>query len=85
MCAYNYQSPDVSFISYDLQTDACIFVFIVLFWYYTKKMNKIKNIFSPETASDYISTRDKIEDKKKASGNKLTTSGNDTLIICKRM
>ncbi|XP_052677345.1 protein draper-like [Crassostrea angulata] len=30
--------------------------------------------FIEETASDYISTRDKIEDKTKASGNKLTTS-----------
>lgn len=40
---------------------------------------RYKNInahsFSPETASDYFTTQDKIEDNKQAQGNKLTTSG----------
>lgn len=70
----------------------CIFVFILLLWCisseivpYQIKKNINAHSFSPETASDYFTTRDKTEDKKQASGNKLTTSGNDTLITCKRM
>lgn len=34
----------------------------------------------PETASGYFTARDKIEDKKQAQGNKLTTSGRVTII-----
>lgn len=44
------------------------------------KKNIIAHSFLLETASDYITTWDKIEGKKQASGNKLTTSGRIIII-----
>lgn len=64
----------------------CIFVSKLFIWCISSeivlyhKQNINAHSFSPETASNYFTTRDKIEDKKRASGNKLTTSGRFIII-----
>lgn len=69
------------YLQYDIQIDALNICFysIALVYIVSDSAIRYKNInahsFSPETASDYFTTQDKIEDNKQAQGNKLTTSG----------
>lgn len=80
----NFQSPDESLLCFDLQIDALHIYFYSITLVHVVTMPNKKNIiahsFLLETASDYITTWDKIEGRKQASGNKLTTSGRIIII-----